>query len=109
MGIRTNSRNSVAFNGRNDESSDGNLVRLQFLSNIFKAIVQHLLDAAETAEAQLTENEDDIGIYSALTPQNLSQCGMRLMELLWREHISYEEFDAVVDLYPEHFRVCWHS
>ena len=109
MGIRTNSRNSVDFNCRNGESSDGNLIRLRFLSNIFKAIVQHLLEAAETAEAQLTENEDDIGLNSALTPQNLSQSGMRLMELLWREHISYEEFDAVIDLYPEHFRICWHS
>ena len=35
--------------------------------------------------------------------------GVRLMELLWRENISRDEFDAVRRVYGDNLRVCWHA
>lgn len=35
--------------------------------------------------------------------------GVRLMELLWRERISREDFDEVIRIYADFIVVCWHS
>jgi CRISPR/Cas system type I-B associated protein Csh2 (Cas7 group RAMP superfamily) len=35
--------------------------------------------------------------------------GMRLMELMWREHMTRADIDNLLLEYPCHLYICWHS
>ncbi len=47
-------------------------------------------------------------LFRSVTHHLLADKGVRLMELLWREHISQHDFDLVLKAYSDHIKVCWH-
>ena len=100
-------------------------IRLEILEQMFRSIVQHLLGAAEDLAAAsalryFQEQQEDMasndGADSVVSAASVAakrgvpfRGGVRLMELLWRENISRDEFDAVRRVYGDNLRVCWHA
>lgn len=63
------------------------------VASLFRGIVFHLLSAAELNSRTGDGNEAN---------------GVRLLELLWREHVTKQQFEAVMNKYSDHLYICWH-
>lgn len=66
---------------------------VEAVASLFRCIVFHLLNAAEP---------------NRRTGDGSEANGVRLLELLWREHVTKQQFEAVMNKYSDHLYICWH-